>query len=481
MNYKIRQVRTKSKSVAIQVFQIVNRKSKVLKHIGSGKTEDEIQNLKEQAQNWINLNTEDVKLFKFSEDKDPYFSNYKFLGSKCNYAYEFLNKVICKFQFEKHLNKLIKDLLVIQILEPSSKRQNILNLEKYFGIKYDLSKLYRLLSKFDNDLKILIEKEVITFAKKEYAFDFNFVLYDVTTLYFESFKNDEFKRPGFSKDHKHNQPQIVLGLITTKEGFPIHYEVFDGNTFEGNTFLPIILDFKKQHSIKTLTVVADAAMLSKINLDKLKENQINYIIGARLANQKQIILDHIQKKIQRIDKFSIRVNELIVEYKEDRYKKDKLEMEKQIDRAKRNLSSTTKIQNLKFVKNDKVKRYLDEDLVDKQIKLLGLKGYISNLNLENAEIINYYHNLFKIEHAFRIAKSDLEIRPIFHFKKNTILNHIFISFMCLVISTYLELKNHKSIKQITTLLKEITDAEILNLKTNKVIIDRKKVQVELLH
>ena len=102
MNYKIRQVRTKSKSVAIQVFQIVNRKSKVLKHIGSGKTEDEIQNLKEQAQNWINLNTEDVKLFKFSEDKDPYFSNYKFLGSKCNYAYEFLNKVICKFQFEKY-------------------------------------------------------------------------------------------------------------------------------------------------------------------------------------------------------------------------------------------------------------------------------------------------------------------------------------------------------------------------------------------
>jgi transposase len=479
MDLRIREVKTGSGKTVVQVFRMEKGVRKILKHFGSA----DVKILREQAVNWVKENTVDISLFKEEQEKpDPYFNNYKVVEIKYTFAYEFLNSLISKLNLKEHLGDLFKDVIIAQILEPSSKRQNILNLNKYFGIKYDVSKLYRVLKIFNPNQKEVIEKQIIEVAKKHFNFDFNFVLYDVTTLYFESFKNDEFKRPGFSKDNKSNQPQIVIGLIVNQDGFPVSYEVFKGNTFEGNTFLPILLNFKEKHKVKTLTVVADAAMVSKLNLEKLKENHINYIIGARLAKQSQNILDQIQKQITRTDKFSIRINELVVEYKEDRYKKDKLDLEKQIERAKTYVGNqTAKLKKMPLLKNHKTEYFLDTDLVDRKIKLLGLKGYVTNLNLSNQEIINYYHNLFKVEHAFRLAKSDLEMRPIYHFKESSIKNHILICFVALAISVYLEIKNCKSIKFIVGELMSVIDTHILNKNTNKILIDRVNPEVRILH
>lgn len=483
MNFKIREVKTTSGKVAVQVYTLINRKRNILKHLGSGDNESEIQDLKEQALNWINEEVNKNGLFKGEEDS--FFKNYKYISFNYKFAYDFLSGVFNKFKFNNHTKELFKDLCIAQILEPSSKRQNLLFLERFFEIKYNLNNLYECLSVYNPNLKDNIEKETIEIAKKEFNFDFSFVLYDVTTLYFESFKNDEFKRPGFSKDHKHNQPQIVIGLIVTKEGFPVHYEVFKGNTFEGNTFLPIILAFKNKYKIENLTVVADSAMFSKLNFDNLKNNGINYIVGARLLNQKKEILNQIENSIKKVHGNNIRIDDLIVEYSDTRYMKDKREMEKQIERAKQyENTATTKITKLKFLKNNKTKYTVDQDLIDKNTKLLGLKGYSTNLNLSNNEIINYYHNLFKVEHAFRISKSDLEMRPIYHHKENSIKNHILMCFMCLAISVYLEIKNRKSIKSIVVLLKSVTDAKIINQKTSKIFLVRSEVSKEtqdLLH
>lgn len=478
MNFKIREVKLINGKIAIQVYLITNRKRNILKHIGSGTTKSEVNDLKEQAINWINLETSKTGLFK--DNHDSFFNNYKYLGFKYSFAYEFLNKVFKDFNFNKHVKNIIKDLCIAQILEASSKRQNLLFLERYLDIKYNLNNLYEHLSVFNTEIKDEIEKETIKIAKTEFGFDFSFVLYDVTTLYFESFKNDEFKRTGFSKDNKHNQPQIVIGLIVTKQGFPVHYEVFKGNIFEGNTFLPIVIDFKEKFNIKKVTVVADSAMFSKLNFDKLKENGINYIVGARLLNQKKDVLNIIENKIEKKDGHSFKIDELIVEYSKKRYTKDKFEMEKQVERAKKYEGTVTgKITKLKFLKNDKTKYIVDQDLIDKNTKLLGLKGYTTNLDLPNTEIINYYHNLFKVEHAFRIAKSDLEMRPIYHHKEDSIKNHILLCFMCLAISVYLELKNDRSIKSIVRLIKNVTDAKILNLKTQNTFLARSEMGEEV--
>ncbi len=480
MSYKIRTIKTKSKRQAVQVYKIVNRKRQILKHIGSGATAKEIAGLKQQAENWISLNNPQKNLF--NDETDVYFKSYKYLGFTYKYAYEFLEHTFCKFNFHLHTKALIKDLVIAHILERSSKRQNLLNLEQYFGIKHNLNCLYRHLAKFDEKLKFAIEQEVVRIAKEHFNFDFSFVLYDVTTLYFESFKNDGFRVPGFSKDDKHNQPQVVIGLMVTKDGFPVHYEIFKGNTFEDKTFLPNILAFKEQHRIASITVVADSAMLSEQNLDDLVEHNINYIIAARLGNLSQPLMTQIDKQLERKDLNTIRIDDLIVEYRHARYSKDLKEMEKQLEKAKKYEGvKTTKITKLKFLQNGATTYSLNNKLLEKTKTLLGLKGYITNLNLPDKDIVNYYHNLFKIENAFRIAKSDLEIRPIYHYKENTIKNHVLICFMCLAMSIYLELKNQKSIKAIVRALKSVTDAIILNIKTGQILHDRTEIKEPLLH
>jgi transposase len=157
-------------------------------------------------------------------------------------------------------------------------------------------------------------------------------------------------------------------------------------------------------------------------------------------------------------------------------------MEKQLEKAKKyDGVKTTKITKLKFLQNTTTTYSLNHKLLERTKILLGLKGYITNLNLSDKDIVDYYHNLFKIEAAFRIAKSDLEIRPIYHYKENTIKNHVLICFMCLAMSVYLELKNQKSIKVIVKALKAVTDGIILNTKTGQILQDRSEIKTPLLH
>jgi transposase len=460
------------------VINYVKRKVNVLKHLGSGDNKEEIEILKEQATNWIKQELNRTGLFQ--DNEDSFFKNYQYEDFTYRFAYEFLEKIYLKFNFNKHLDWQVKDLIISKILEPGSTRHCIDFLEEFLDIKHSQTRIYNWFKIFDEKLKDNLEKEIIEIAKNEFDFDFSFVLYDVTTLYFESFKNDEFKRPGFSKDNKHNQPQIVIGLVVTKEGFPVHYEVFKGNTFEGNTFLPIILDFKNKHDIKSLTVVADSAMLSKQNIELLKLNNLNYIISARLFSLTNVVLENIYKNTPKNDRETIRIDDLILEFSSTRFKKDKREMEKQIEKAKQyENTKTSKISKLKFLKNDKVNYFLNEELIDRNSKLLGIKGYFTNLkNSTNREIVDYYHNLFKIEHAFRIAKSDLEARPIYHHKENSIKNHILLCFVALSISVFLELRTELSIRHIVKVLKTITDAKIQNKITGEILINRKILSKE---
>lgn len=478
MDFKIRTTKTSSGKTAVQVINYVKRKVNVLKHLGSGDNKEEIEILKEQATNWIKQELNRTGLFQ--DNEDSFFKNYQYEDFTYRFAYEFLEKIYLKFNFNKHLDWQVKDLIISKILEPGSTRHCIDFLEEFLDIKHSQTRIYNWFKIFDEKLKDNLEKEIIEIAKNEFDFDFSFVLYDVTTLYFESFKNDEFKRPGFSKDNKHNQPQIVIGLVVTKEGFPVHYEVFKGNTFEGNTFLPIILDFKNKHDIKSLTVVADSAMLSKQNIELLKLNNLNYIISARLFSLTNVVLENIYKNTPKNDRETIRIDDLILEFSSTRFKKDKREMEKQIEKAKQyENTKTSKISKLKFLKNDKVNYFLNEELIDRNSKLLGIKGYFTNLkNSTNREIVDYYHNLFKIEHAFRIAKSDLEARPIYHHKENSIKNHILLCFVALSISVFLELRTELSIRHIVKVLKTITDAKIQNKITGEILINRKILSKE---
>ena len=145
-----------------------------------------------------------------------------------------------------------------------------------------------------------------------------------------------YGRMVFSKDNKSQQPQILIALMVSKEGFPIGYEIFSGNTFEGHTIIPVVKSFIERNKVKEFTVVADAAMISSENITQLTQNNINYIVGARLGNISTDLLKIIDKKMDRQDGKSIRIKTelgyLICSYSAVRYRKDLYEMNKQIEK-----------------------------------------------------------------------------------------------------------------------------------------------------
>lgn len=489
LSISIRVTKTASKASAVQVVRYENRRVVIVKHIGSAHNEEDIKKLKEVASVWIKKNSKQLDLFpslKFGEKSDQFSLNKcQYLGVGYSFIYECLNQLFAQFQFTNIENKMMLDLVLIRIIEPASKLRSFELLEELFGVKYLRLEFYRHLTDFVEQ-KNMIENMVLEVAKRELSFDFNLVFYDVTTLYFESFGEDKLRKPGFSKDGKSNQPQILIGLVVNKEGFPVSYEVFEGNTFEGKTIIPVIQGFQKRHNIKSLTVVADAAMISAANIENLKINNLNYIVGARIANLSGLMIEKINSQLCKQDRADIRINtglgDLVCNFSVSRYKKDKREMEKQIKKAEMLLKEPYKIRRTKFLKNGQNKGSLElnKTLFRKTESLLGIKGYYTNLKgIDNQTIINQYHNLWHVEHAFRIAKSDLQTRPIYHFKKETIEAHILICFMALAVCKYMELKANKSTKKIIRELKNITDAKILNTQNDKITVMRSTISQEV--
>lgn len=467
--YKIRQIKYSPKSISIQVYKIEARKRIIVRHIGTARNEEERQHLLFLADDFIEKASKQLKLFQNPEaDNIFYVNKVEFIGVYYSFLYELISKVIHIIGFDKVKNPLLLDLVILRMLEPASKLRSIELLDEYFGIKHRRQSYYESAPQW-LALKSKAESIAIDFARKHYAFNYDLLFYDVTTLYFESFEEDELRKNGFSKDNKFQQPQILVALMVTKEGLPISYEVFAGNTFEGHTIIPVVKDFIKKNNVKEFTVVADAAMISAENIQALKENGINYIVGARLGNLSNQLFEQVHKKISRKDGENIRIETdrgyLICEYSSVRYRKDKHEMLKQIDNARYLVNNPSKRKKLKFTNLKEQKIEINHRLIDKTQKLLGIKGYYTNLEeivADNKTIIQRYKELYKIEHAFRISKSDLQTRPIFHYKDEPIKLHLLICFIALVISKHLEIQTNDSIKNIIHQCKKITDARLKN-------------------
>jgi len=491
--FYLRTVKTASQSTAVQVIRYQDRKRIIVKHVGSGHNPEEIFALKEIAHKWIDRATKQRHLFPCGEKPRSTLvplDKLHNLGFRYSFAYETIGGLFHLLQYSTIGNQLLLDLVLIRILQPASKAESLELLFDFFGIKHQRADFYRSIPTIIS-LKEIVEKKVIAFAQKYFCFDFSIVFYDVTTLYFESFKEDEeaFRIPGFSKDNKSSQPQIVIGLIVTKEGFPVAYEIFAGNTFEGKTFIPTICKFRDDHAIESLTVVADAAMISLPNIQGLIDNKLSYIVGARTASLKLDQIKQVHQALNQTDGVSTRIATdrglLVCDFSLKRYQKDKREMEKQITKAEKLLKKKEGVKRTKFLKNkDKKKpeQILNTALVEKTKLLLGIKGYYTNLaQEEDKTIINHYHHLWQVEQAFRIAKSDLAMRPIYHFKKQTIEAHVLICFMALTVCKYMELVTGKSTKAIVKLLKKVTNARLLNTLTNEEITIQSEISPETKH
>ncbi len=471
----LRKVKNKS-NTSVQVVEKVSGKRKIVKHMGTARNELELIELVKRGLKYI----EDCRI---KEGRISLFDN-RFNQSELK---ELLSKVIFGkvmdtvsykfFDFYYHFlgldvlkDNCFKDLVIARILNPTSKLETRNYLEERLNHKYSLTEIYRGMKKAsDGGYKEIIEDLLFDFVKTNISSVISVLFFDVTTLYYESFTEDDFRKNGFSKDKKSNQPQIVVSLTVTKQGFPVHMQAFEGNTFEGHTMLPVMKGSIKKHSLKDIVLVADAGMLSEKNTDELEAENLKFIVGARLGNLSSKTFENVIN-VPKIDgqteRFELtKTKFLVINYSTKRATKDKSDREKQLKRANYALNNPSNLtKNYKFLKKEKGTKNewkINEAKLQKAELLEGLKGYVTNaLELTNTEIITKYQELWQVEKAFRITKSDLSARPIFHTVKEKILTHMLIVFTSLAITRYAEIKNNKSTKKILHLLSQIKEVTI---------------------
>lgn len=473
----VRKIITASGATAVQVVQYRNRKVIILKHVGSAHDEEELASLLETAEKLRETYDSQLSLFPKKPARMLPLAHAQYLGVTYCFAREFLHACAGACGLSELNEPLLLDLALMRIIEPASKLRTLELLDRYFGVSYGKSATYQKLRTFVHK-KEDIERCAFSFAKRTFKDPFALVLYDVTTLYFETCKTDGLRIQGFSKDDKSKQPQIVIGLLVTASGFPVAWEVFRGNTFEGHTMLPVLKRFADTNRVELPVVVADAAMLSRTNTEELCREGVSYIVGARLANTSPSFIREVSSALNRTDEKTVRLSyrgeSVVCAFSLARYKKDRHEMEKQVLRAHALVARQESGRRAKFVKKTTVKSVVFDEILRKKAELLlGIKGYVTNVpekKMSNVDVISFYHHLWNVEQSFRMSKHDLEARPIFHRLDDSIRAHVLICFVALMMGKYLEIKTDLSLRRIRDLLWDITEARIKDTKSGEVYI-----------
>lgn len=467
----------KSGVISVQIIDKSSGKYKVYKTIGSSSDLNEVDSLFLEGRRII-LEAQKAQEFDFTDYRKIYSDVLSSIVSQKTIGIQYvLGKIFNDIGFNQINDNLFKDLVLYRLVYPKSKLKTTEYLYRYEQKLYSEDVIYRFMDKLNNRYKDKVQEISIKHTQKILDNTIQAVFYDVTTIYFEIEREDQLRIPGFSKDGKHSNPQILLGLLVSKNAYPLAYDIFEGNKFEGDTFIPILDKFREKFKLEKLTVIADAGLLSQKNIQDLINKKYEFIIGARIKNEKESIKQEILnfnfKKENNVLLSKDNLN-LIVTYSEKRAKKDSHNREKGLKKLEKLLKSKkltkSSINNRgynKFLEMDgEISLKIDDDKIKNDEKWDGLKGYITNSSMNKEEILENYKNLWQIEKAFRVAKSELKIRPIFHFKRERIEAHICLNFVAYKIYKELEriLKLKKSTlspEKVIQIIQNITQISVL--------------------
>ncbi len=439
----------------MQVVQKESGRIVSLKHIGSAHTEHERRALLILAQDQLHRNQPSL----FPETQ-------KALGlilrrSSSDLLFRVLHTYYRILGFDALDDLDFLHLCVARMVEPTSKLDSLRVLVDLGITGLTKDRLYRCLARIIAKNYRAVIQHACFAATTAHAL--TLVLYDVTTLYFETQKEDSYRKSGLSKERR-LEPQIVVGLLVDQTGFPLSVQSFEGNTAETKTILPVLEAFRHEHHLPRVTVVADAAMMSRTNLTALAEAGYAYIVGSRLTKIPYAISEY-QKTGPLPDGHIIVDRHLdyrvIYQYREKRAALDLRNIEKQIAKAKRIVSGQSPAHRSKFVTVKTKEKNLNRKLIEKTYALAGIKGYVTNLSAPDEQIITAYHQLFHVEASFRMAKSDLKARPVFHRKREAIEAHLTIVLAALAVGKRIESRSHLSLKQLIKILRLIRSGVVV--------------------
>lgn len=451
----VRKKPNSSGSVSVQVIDKSQRTFRVVKTLGSASDPQEIARLVAQAKLFIARRRGQYSLFP--DDQRDNAAVMEFVGTLANASIRtvgpelIFGRLFDQIGFGVIPEQLFRDIVIARLVYPASKLKTVDYLQRYRGKTVSVQSIYRFLDRL-NERYSPLAQEVAYRHTRKILHQVQIVFYDMTSLYFEAEDEDDLRKIGFSKDGKFQNPQIMLGLLIGQRGYPIGYDIFEGNTFEGKTLLPVLNAIAGRYGLGHPVVVADAAMLGHENLRQLEAGQYPFIIAARIHNETDALKQELLERCRGLGEGQCveipRENgrRLIVSYSGKRARKDAhnrrrglASLRQRVGSGRLSKKSLNNRGYNKFLKmTGEVKVEIDEEKVQESSRWDGLKGYLTNTTLSAGEVIENYGQLWHVEKAFRISKTDLRIRPMYHRKRGRIEAHILVAFVAYTIYKELE-------------------------------------------
>ena len=260
-----------------------------VRQFGVAHTEAEADALYTQAREWIRRyagqQTIDFGGGAVASENEVDMLVNRIDGVSINGTQLLLNRIYDSVGFNRIKDDVLRHLVVARISHPSSKLTTTSYLRSYFKEDIDLSRIYRYMDKLYNSQMELVQEISITHTRSILGGSIGLLFYDVTTLYFEAAPKDDMRQSGFSKDGKTAEAQIVLGLLVSRDGYPLSYSIFNGSQYEGYTMIPIIDYFVSRFSLTDFVIVADSGLMSAKNIRLLRSAGYKYIVGARIKTE----------------------------------------------------------------------------------------------------------------------------------------------------------------------------------------------------
>lgn len=511
----MRKVRTASGAVAVQVVGKHRGQRTILAHVGSAHTDAQLGILLERARRIaaedqgvldieVAARTQSVDgiadwragqlIAATTRPKGAPAPPGRTTSTHSRLLYDVLAAVYVWLGFDEVDDAVFRDLVIARIVEPTSKVDAARVLADLGADTVSYRTIQRHLMKVNTGkYRDAIAGKCFTHAADRGGL--SLLLYDVTTLYFEAENEDDLRKVGYSKERRID-PQIVVGLLVDRTGFPLEIGCFEGNTAETTTLVPIITAFAERHDLTDtpMVVAADAGMLSASNLSALDETGLGFIVGSRSVKAPIDLASHFHwngdvfTDGQIIDTVTPRhanstVNDIahraepvwnpdddqgawraIWAYSAKRARRDQKTLYAQETRARAVIAGERAAKATRFVKTRAGDRILDEASLARAQSLVGLKGYVTNIPttvMAAGEVIGKYHDLWHVERSFRMSKSDLRARPMFHRTRDAIEAHLTIVFTALAVAHAIQERTGLAIANVIKQLRPLRSATIV--------------------
>lgn len=484
----LRKVKTASAGTAVQIVEKRHGRRTILEHLGSAHTEAELAALLQVGREKLATNQPALDFGEEQPAGRPRGAGAVVESQASRLLVEVIRASWGRLGFDRIRDEAFFQLVLARLVEPTSKLDSLRVIEELGIPPVHLSTVKRALQRCaSNDYRGQLAAASFAHVWHQPGRDVSLLLYDVTTLYFEAEKEDDLRKVGYSKERRLD-PQIIIGMLVDRLGHPLEIACFEGNKPETGTIIPVIRAFQHRHQVTDIVIIADAGMLSAANLEAIDEAGLRFIVGSRMTKAPHDLAKHFHWQGtaftdgQIIDTITCRRGTLdperiksrrepvwdpethpnawraIWQYSRKRAVRDGQTLTAQANRAIDIIKGRKPAKKARFVKTSGQHASLDTASLERARALVGLKGYVTNITagvMPATAVISSYHDLWHVEQSFRMSKTDLAARPIFHHTRDAIEAHLTIVFAALAIARDLQHRSGASLKKIIQTLRPL--------------------------